>query len=142
MSAAFYTACRAALAEVARGVSTGLVVWGACPAPRCECHCEALVCPTWHCSGTSVFPTPYGLLFTVALISFVAGTCIGWALRNGDATGSSATPRHPALVSAPRRAALAESGSGGLRGLVVHRAGARPSLADGLAEEDRLGSGH
>ena len=47
-------ASRAALQELAKRLSTGIVLWSGCPTPSCTCTLEACRCPDCICTGERV----------------------------------------------------------------------------------------
>ncbi len=71
-------AARAAIQEIARGVSTGLVVLAGTQTPQCTCICPA--CPDCNCLGSQrVYPaaptcTANGVS---VLVGFVLGLIVG-----------------------------------------------------------------
>ena len=80
-------ALRAGLQEIARGASTGLVVWSSswCPDLRCDCP----LIPNCNCGGTGLvrpaddnnFVWLFGILSLVALALFAVGFCVGFKVR-------------------------------------------------------------
>lgn len=81
---------RVALAELARGISTGFILWSgttSCP----EVHCARPRIPDCLCAGAggsiSISSTQWPIVVLVGLVAGVFGVCLGycWALRSAVA---------------------------------------------------------
>ncbi len=137
-------ALRGAAAELAKGVSTGLVCWGgrtSCPACLCEPHltCGEIRCPDCVCGSgvrlAAAAAAPCGSRWLTFLNGFVVGALVVSALvicaaayANGYG-GQAAARGSPAPVAAswnaasPRPAGAGSSSGGmGLRALRGRRA--------------------
>ena len=127
-------ALRAGGQELARGVSTGLIVWASSAPPSCVCSCpEVPRAPDCICQGerrrAPVAGGPPYLLLAVWLASLVAAYFAGRASRPGGAPGGDASPRGPALGGAEGAALARRPDVATLAAEVELREAARAQLA-------------